>query len=196
MLFNEMFLLSVISAALFGLAYFPALSRLSRNLVSPYPKANIKKRLLAATIDVFLVAASFLLYWYWNSVLFVVSGAMYLLVRDAMQGRSFGKFSAGLVVISLHTGRPVTLTKSVARNLLFVLPGANLVAIFLEVFAIVGDPQGQRLGDKLAQTQVVEGLGAKELVKFAEQWWRSFLAELRPFPERPDRQPVDVDRAK
>jgi hypothetical protein len=62
---------------------------------------------------------------------------------------------------------------SVRRNLLLLLPGANVVAIFLEARTIIADPQGQRLGDRLAQTQVVEGAGARDLVKSLQDWLMS-----------------------
>ena len=107
---------------------------------------------------------SCLLYWTSDFVLYLAAGAAYLLFRDAIRGQSVGKFILGLVVISLETGRPSSLVGSVRRNLLLLLPGANVVAIFLEVQTVVRDPQGQPLGDRLAQTQVVEGFGAKDLV--------------------------------
>ena len=80
---------------------------------------------------------------------------------------------ASLLEISLETGRVSSVAGSAKRNLLLLLPGANVVAIFLEARTIVADPQGQRLGDKLAQTQVVEGAGAKELVKSFQEWLMS-----------------------
>src|SRR5262249_30265250 len=149
-----------------------------RGLSSPYAKADLRQRLYAATIDALMVVASFLLYWTSDFVLYLAAGAAYLLFRDAIRGQSLGKFILGLVVISLETGRPSSLVGSVRRNLLLLLPGANVVAIFLEVRTIVRDPQGQRLGDRVAQTQVVEGFGAKDLVKSFQDWLMEFVAEL------------------
>ena len=63
------------------------------------------------------------------------------------------------------------------RNLLFLLPGANLVALGLESLMIVRDPQGQRLGDRLAQTQVVDSFTVRELARGLAEWWRRFLPE-------------------
>jgi hypothetical protein len=40
------------------------------------------------------------------------------------------------------------------------------------------DVQGQRLGDRLAQMQVVEGLGAKDLVDEFQRWWQRVAGEL------------------
>ena len=75
--------------------------------------------------------------------------------------------------LNLETGRPATLVSSARRNVVLVLPGANVAAIFLETITIVRDVQGQRLGDRLAQTRVVEGFGAKDLVSAFQEWWRN-----------------------
>jgi hypothetical protein len=58
-------------------------------------------------------------------------GAAYLLLRDSRAGRSVRKFSCGLVVIDLATGRPCGRGASVRRNAL-LLPGANVGAVFFE----------------------------------------------------------------
>ena len=184
----------ILPAIAFTLLYFPIVTQLSRSLLSPYAKADVRRRLFAATIDGLMVLMSCLLYWTSDVVLYLAAGAAYLLFRDAIRGQSVGKFLLGLVVISLETGRPSSLAGSVRRNLLLLLPGANVAAIFLEVRTLVRDPQGQRLGDRLAQTQVVEGLGAKDLVKSFQDWLMSFGAEFGrsvgrrgPAPERVDR---------
>jgi hypothetical protein len=77
----------------------------------------------------------------------------------------------------------------VRRNLLFLLPGANVAAAFLETITLVRDVQGQRLGDRLAHTQVVDGLGVKDLVKSWLEWWMSLWPELHR-ARRPKRAPV------
>jgi uncharacterized RDD family membrane protein YckC len=185
---------SIISAALFALVYFPAITVLARGLVSPYAKADVRKRLLAATMDGLLFTTAWFLYRNGDSVLPLASGAAYLALRDS-RGQSVGKFCMGLVVISLATGRPCTLVGSVRRNLLLVLPGANAVAVVLETATVLRDPQGQRLGDRLAQTQVVEGFGVKDLAASIRQWWRSFAAELDGDSRRRRRRPVEVETA-
>ena len=177
----------VLPAVLFGLVYFPAVTRLSIALVSPYAKADVRKRLFAATIDGLMVITTWFLYRNSGSPLFLVTGAGYLLLRDSVRGQSLGKFLVGVVVISLETGRPCMLKCSVWRNVLLLIPGANVVAIFLEPITIVRDPQGQQLGDRLAQTQVVEGLGARDLAASFRRWWRRFVAELNPMVRRPGR---------
>ena len=73
-------------------------------------------------------------------------------------------------------------------QLLFLVPGLNVVAVILETVTTVRDPQGLRLGDRLAQTQVVEGLGARELVKLLQKE----LLEIRLLRAADD--PVEVER--
>ena len=184
----------VLPAVLFAAVYFPAITQLSIALVSPYAKADVRKRLFAATIDGVPVITTWLLYWNSGATLFLVVGAAYLLLRDSMQGRSLGKLFLGLVVINVETGRPCTMKGSVWRNLLFLIPGANIVAVFLEPITVVRDPQGQRLGDKLAQTQVIEGFGVRDLAASFQRWWLSFLSELNPMVRKPGDEPVDVGR--
>lgn len=188
-----MFSYSVLAVVfgLFTLGYYPALTYFSLNFVSPYPSADLKKRAFAATIDALLLASCLLMYQYSEVPVFLVAGVGYLLERDAMHGQSLGKFCLGLSVISIETGRPVGAAGSARRNLLFLVPGANVAALVLESFTAVKDPQGQRLGDRMAQTQVVEGLGAKDVVRLAQDWWREFFGELRPFPSRPRHVPAD-----
>ena len=185
----------ILPAVVFALVYFPIVTQLSRGLLSPYAKADVKRRLFAATTDGLLVVTSWFLYWNADSVLYLAAGATYLLFRDAIKGQSMGKFLLGLVVISLETGRPSSLAGSVRRNALLLLPGANVVAIFLEAGTVVRDPQGQRLGDRLAQTQVVEGFGAKDLVKSFQDWLMGFGAEFGGAVGRRGRAPVRIDGA-
>ena len=171
------------------------MTQLPRGLVSPYPKAEITRRLFAATTDGLIVAACGRLYWGSGWAAYLAAGAAYVLLRDAMRGQSIGKLACGLVVISLETGRPASLAASVRRNALLLLPLANVVLIFLEGMLIVRDPQGQRLGDRLAQTQVVEGFGAKDLVKSFQHWLMTLGADARRANERRRRASVRADRA-
>ena len=185
----------ILPAVVFAVVYFPIVTQLSRGLLSPYVKADVRKRLCAATIDGLMVVTACVLYWNSDVVLYLAAGSAYLLFRDALKGQSIGKFLLGLVVISLETGRPSSLAGSVRRNALLLLPGANIVAIFLEAGTVIRDPQGQRLGDRLAQTQVVEGLGAKDFVKAFQGWLMGFGVEFDREVGRRGRAPVRTDRA-
>ena len=176
-------------AIAFALGYFPAVTYLTRGLVSPYAKADVRRRFSAAAIDLALVVTSVLFYPVTGSLGFVAAGAIYLVCRDAVGGRSLGKLICGLMVVSVETGRPATLMDSLRRNLVLLLPGANLVAVFFEAITIARDVQGQRLGDRLAQTQVIEGLDAKELARAFIAWWRGVVPDVTR-AARPKRGPA------
>jgi RDD family len=184
---------SLFSAITLTLAYRPILTKLSIALASPYPKADMRKRFFAAMVDGTLVGMA--LIFYRNSQLpaYLVAAAAYLLLRDAAGGRSVGKFLCGLVVINLATGRPCGWGPCVGRNVLFVLPGANVIAVFLETATIVRDPQGLRLGDRFALTQVVEGFGAKDVVTAVQEWWLDFIGRLDRNSRKPRRAPVRLN---
>ena len=182
----------VLPALAFALGYFPALNRLTVALVSPYARADVRKRLYAAAVDSLLVATTALFSQILQSPWYLVAGALYLLLRDSVQGQSLGKLLFGLVVISLETGRPATIVSSVQRNLLFLLPGANVPAAFLETMTLVRDVQGQRLGDRLAHTQVIDGFGVKDLARSWLDWLTSLWPELHR-ARRPKRAPVALD---
>jgi uncharacterized RDD family membrane protein YckC len=186
----------VLLALAFSLGYFPVLNRLTVALVSPYARADVRKRLYAAALDSLVVASSGVFAHILQSPWWLTVGAVYLLLRDSVQGQSLGKLVFGLVVIDLQTGRPAALRSSVRRNLLFLLPGANVAAAFLETITPVRDVQGQRLGDRLAQTQVVDGLGVTDLVKSWLDWWMSLWPELHRArrPKRAGLSRLDIAR--
>jgi uncharacterized RDD family membrane protein YckC len=173
-----------IPALTLALAYFPIVTYLSRGLVSPYAKADVRKRFFAALLDGSLVTTTVVAYQISGSLWFLAFAGIYAVLRDSIGGQSVGKLLCGLTVISLETGRPVTAIGSVRRNLLFLLPGANVVAVFLEARTILRDPQGQRLGDRLALTQVVDGFAAREFASALIDWLQRLLPEfmrgLRP----------------
>lgn len=159
----------VLFSAITGLIVFPVISKYAHTIASPYSKANTFKRLCAASIDAFLFLLFCYFFFSYSNAFFWFSGAAYVLFKDALfGGRSLGKFLCGLMVVRLHDGQPCTLTQSVLRNVIFVFPGMNVVAVIWETALIFKNKQGMRLGDKLARTQVVEGMAAPELVKSAQ----------------------------
>jgi hypothetical protein len=154
-----------LAAVLMTATYPLAVKRFSRGLVSPYPKADTQRRLAAAIFDgaVSLVfVAAFLAL---PSAALLLAAATYVLLRDALNGQSLGKFLQSLVVINVRTRARCGFREAVGRNFLFVIPGANFAALVLETRTMLRDPQGQRLGDRIAQTQVVDGYGARELIR-------------------------------
>lgn len=183
------FIYGTVLSAAFGIIWLPILMRQPKAFVSPYGKADIRKRAWAATADGLLVGTCVLLYLTGGSILSIAAGAIYLLLRDALfvPGQSVGKFLFGLRVISLETGRPCGRWHSARRNFMLLVPGLNAVAAVLETIQIVRDTQGQRLGDTLANTQVVEGLSAKELAASLQR----ALLEI-PISRGREEQPVEV----
>ena len=180
----------LLPAVLFALVYFPTLNYLSVGLVSPYAKVDVWKRLLAAFLDGAPAVAAWLLYDRTGSPLALGAAVAYLLLRDGIGGQSLGKLVVGLVVVNVRTGRFCSWKDSVLRNVFVLIPGANIAAVFLESFTILRDPQGQRLGDRLAQTQVIEGLGAKDLARSFARWWLGLFANLER-ERKPRRQPAE-----
>ena len=180
----------LLAAVLFGMVYFPTLRYMSVGLVSSYAKVDVWKRLIAAGIDGMPAVAAWFLYRNTGSVLGLIGAAVYLLLRDGTGGQSLGKLSVGLVVVNIQTGRFCSWKDSALRNVFVLIPGANVVAVFLEWLTILRDPQGQRLGDRIAQTQVIEGLGAKDLVRSFQGWWLGLFGNLER-ARRPRRQPAE-----
>jgi hypothetical protein len=96
------------------------------------------------------------------------------------------------VVVDVETGRPCGWRASFSRSVLFVIPGANVAAAFLEMRTIIQDPHGLRLGDRFALTQVVEGYGARDLIRDVMQYLVDFIEDTDRRPERPEKVPVKV----
>ena len=183
-------------AVSFALMYPMLLAKLSLSLASRYAKTESRRRLYAAMIDGLLVASIFALYWFSASIAFLAIGAACILLRDAVCGRSLGKFLLGLTVVSLETGRPGSARDSVSRNVIFLLPGANVAAVFLEARTLSRDQQGLRLGDRLAMTQVVDGYGAKDLALDIQALLENLATQLGVSTGRRRRRaPARVDRA-
>jgi len=179
----------------FAMIYPSMLNKLSRSLISPYGRADVRRRAYAALVDALIVASGCLMAYGFKSMLLVLLCAAYALLRDAMLGRSVGKFLFGLMVVNLETSQPASVFDSTARNLMFVLPGINVAAVPLETRTIVRDELGQRLGDRMALTQVVDGFGAKQLVKVFEDAVSEILAHAGFPKKRPNEVPERRDKA-
>lgn len=75
----------------------------------------------------------------------------YTLLRDGMgQGQSPGKKMFKLMVVRLEDGEPCTKGNSLVRNLI-----AGVLS-FIDIIVALFQQQGQRVGDMLAKTQVIE----------------------------------------
>jgi uncharacterized RDD family membrane protein YckC len=140
------------------------------------PKADLVKRAVAAIIDAVIGSVINLI----PVVGGLVAGA-YWLFRDGldlefMDRRSIGKKIMRLRPVTLD-GRPMDPATSAARNWMFAVGGvvallfwipfigwllivpvaiAGLILGIVELVLVLTDPQGRRLGDRIAKTQVIE----------------------------------------
>ncbi|MBI2212685.1 MAG: RDD family protein [Acidobacteria bacterium] len=85
----------------------------------------------------------------WHSTILIV--VVSILLRDAYHGRSPGKRLMGLRV-DTPDDKPCSWLRSIARNLPLVVPGWNVVEIWLLLFA----RDSRRSGDRIAGTRVRE----------------------------------------
>lgn len=130
-------------------------------------KASVVKRILARVVDV-LVA------WAFTLVLppaGILAGLVYLALADALpKGQSLGKMVFGLEVITQDVN-PCDLKASAYRNIPFVLVLlfaaipllgwillilAGIPILLIELWLVVADHNGSRLGDRIAGTTVIE----------------------------------------
>lgn len=139
-------------------------------------KADLGKRLIAAIIDGILAAGvSFI------PVIGGIIGGLYMLLRDGleldfMDRRSIGKKLTMLRPVRLD-GQPMDPVTSAKRNLPLAVGAVGSIFLVIPIlgwlvavlFAVVGlaiaivemvlvltDPEGRRMGDKLAGTKVIE----------------------------------------
>ena len=134
-------------------------------------KADIGKRAVAAIIDIvisYIVGLIPAIGW--------LIGAAYMALRDGftfepVDGQSLGKKLLNLRAVVVETGRRCDYVLSIKRNLPFIIPmifmvipvvgwiiGAvlYLVAIIIEIILVITDENGERIGDKIAGTRVIE----------------------------------------
>ncbi|HET7552959.1 MAG TPA: RDD family protein [Gemmatimonadaceae bacterium] len=139
-------------------------------------KADTGKRVVAAIIDCIVAAVL-------NFIPAIggLAAAAYWLVRDGMEIDFMDRRSIGKKVMKLRPirldGQPMDIDTSVRRNWMFALGGvawflkyipifgwlllplvgiAALALGLYELFRVITDPQGRRLGDTMAGTKVIE----------------------------------------
>lgn len=128
-------------------------------------KASLLLRVIAKIIDLIIIATATKLI----PQVGYLAGVVYFLISDGLfEGRSIGKKVMGLRVISLEENKSASFKESIIRNstltlglLLFKVPffGWLLAPIIFtfEFLLILGNKDGMRLGDDLANTKVIEG---------------------------------------
>lgn len=130
-------------------------------------KASALKRIIARLVDILVAWALTLIV----PPVGVLAGILYLAVADGLQkGQSLGKMVFGLEVLSKE-GVPCDLRSSLYRNLPFssallfaavpfigwiLLVVAGIPILLIELWLVIVDENGERLGDRVAGTTVVE----------------------------------------
>ncbi len=94
-------------------------------------------------------------------------------------------------MIQLRSGNRGQITDSICRNIVFAVPGMNLVAIPFELTQIANDHQGIRIGDRLAGTQVIDGKDAKDLLTSVKELMETFEKEISERERECDHTPRD-----
>ncbi|MCL4537866.1 MAG: RDD family protein [Nitrospirae bacterium] len=128
-------------------------------------KASLLLRVIAKMLDFIIIAAAAKTI----SQVGYLAGLIYLLISDGLfDGRSLGKKILRLKVISLSTGSSGNFRDSVLRNatfavalLLYKIPLIGwlfvMAILALEFLLMLGNKDGMRLGDDIANTEVIEG---------------------------------------
>jgi uncharacterized RDD family membrane protein YckC len=138
-----------------------------------HAKASLARRFIAAAIDSVIVIGGWTLIppivlltsstKYENAasipvIILFLSTLCYAFLRDARRGQSLGKRTSGLMVVSLATGRPCSARDSAFRSLVLILSGVLIPGVgwLIEPVIVMLDKDGRRLGDRAADTQVIE----------------------------------------
>ena len=134
-------------------------------------KADIGKRAVAAIIDIVISYIIGLI-----PIIGGLIGAAYMALRDGFTfepfvGQSLGKKLLNLRAVVVESGENCDYMLSIKRNLPFIIPmifmvipvvgwiiGAVLwiIALIIEIILVITDENGERLGDKIAGTRVIE----------------------------------------
>jgi uncharacterized RDD family membrane protein YckC len=139
-----------------------------------YAKCNIGKRIGAWLIDslivgVFLIPSIIILITAFNeprltfpllllSIMLLFPSIIYSFIRDGLgQGQSWGKQLLNLMVVDLKSNEPCSKGKSFVRNVIgFLLSLFPYIGWLVEPIIVLADDKGRRLGDRAAETMVIE----------------------------------------
>ncbi|HEY5405690.1 MAG TPA: RDD family protein [Ginsengibacter sp.] len=155
--------------------------QMSQNLPSnqKYPKASLGNRFIAALLDglitvglsipaiIFLVAGLNKNDSYNNdgagvliiiAILFYFIPVVYGLIKDGLgQGQSWGKSPLDLMVVNLDNNTPCDKGKSFFRNFISALVSIiPFIGWLIEPIMVLATNDGRKLGDKAANTQVID----------------------------------------
>ena len=151
------------------------------------PSASISKRLLAGILDIFIGIGSmvFIIYFvlirffakkalfrgYLAIIIIYALAGLYILVRDCLKGKSFGKMIFGLTTVNIEKRKEADLGDSILRNAILasiVVPVIGWIVFIISsvIIAIqIGTGKEQRIGDAFAKTKVIEDKFLNAFVK-------------------------------
>jgi uncharacterized RDD family membrane protein YckC len=139
-------------------------------------KADLGKRFVAGLIDAAIaIVIGFI------PIIGGIISAAYWLLRDGFEFEFMNRRSLGKKVMKLRPvtldGTPVDMVVSIKRNWMFAIWGITQLLIFIpvvgwalipvvfviagilsviEIILVLTDPEGRRMGDKIANTKVIE----------------------------------------
>ena len=157
------------------LSYSPWVDVPSTTRMVRYPKAPFGARVVAYIVDGFVgvavlagaIALGLFNNWLTNnnsSILFglallasFVWAIYYSFAKDGREGgQSIGKGMVDLMVVNVKTNKPCSTGESSLRALIMVLLNlVPLVGFFIEPIVALAAEDGRRLGDRVADTQVI-----------------------------------------
>ncbi len=115
-------------------------------------KPGVNKRVCAFVMDMVLInLLVMLLGTFLDKIMSWVLTSLYILLRDCINGQSIGKSIVGIQVMSIDN-QILKPTQTLVRNTLMVIPILPLI----EYFVMLKNPEGRRLGDKIANTVVID----------------------------------------
>lgn len=131
-------------------------------------KANTLHRFIAKAIDLLIVGFLSEIFYPFG----FLAGVLYILIADGFfDGQSIGKKLIGLKTVTVLDERRIEFKESIARNSFlalalafsfipfigyFLLFTVGLFIFSVEGYFIIKSPKGERLGDRLAFTHVID----------------------------------------
>lgn len=146
--------------------------------IEPIPQAASFKRIISGIFDLSISVGLTLMAWFFIIKRMAATGAkirwlifklilpflpaLYLVFKDSLGGKSFGKMIFGLTTINIDKAKPANFTDSLLRNAIMAIVAIpvlgwiafSVIAVFIGIQIAMGKPR--RLGDDFAKTMVIE----------------------------------------
>lgn len=82
----------------------------------------------------------------------------YSLIKDGLgNGQSYGKRALNLMVINVNSNNPCSKSNSAGRNIMFsIISCVPYIGYFIEIIMVFANPEGRKISDLVAGTQVID----------------------------------------